>query len=68
MGFKNPLHEFSFSLKMVLFIAFVRSFVFITLRVSRSRAHAERLMAWAGRFNNSLFDVSGLKGDDLLTH
>lgn len=32
------------------------------------QAHAERLMAWAGQFNNRLFDVSSLRGADLLTH
>lgn len=32
------------------------------------QAHTERLIAWACRFNNRLFDVTGLKGVDLLTH
>lgn len=32
------------------------------------QAHAERLMTWAGRFSNCLFDVSSLKAADLLTH
>ena len=61
---------------MIVHIDFVIFPVFNTLTVAGFsapvvtqgwQAHAERLMAWAGRFNNRLFDMSSLKGADLLT-
>lgn len=47
----------------------VAGFFFSAPAVTRGcQAYAERLMTWAGRLNNRLFDVSSMKGVDLLTH